>query len=108
VLLDRIYSGAERPSAIKIIPIRRGSSGLRSVNNSVAASLVLINNSSRVYSVKWLNFKGQDIDYGTLDRMSYRVMKTYVTHAWELKDMASGRASDFVVDAPFSRWKMDD
>jgi hypothetical protein len=108
-LLDKIYSGALRPSAVRISPIHvgGGSRELRSGSSTAEASVVLVNNSSRVYALQWLNFKGQAIDYGELEPMSYRVMKTYMTHAWQLKDVASGRISQFVVEAPFSRWSVD-
>jgi hypothetical protein len=108
-LLDRIYSGSSRPSAVKIeaAHIVAGSGELRSGSSRAEASVVLLNNSSRAYSVQWLNFKGQPIDYGQIEPMSYRVMQTYLTHAWELKDNASGRISRFVVEAPFSRWSVE-
>jgi hypothetical protein len=109
-LLDKICSGTLRPSAVRIAPVHVGGGPreLRSGSSTSEASVVLMNNSSRAYAVQWLNFRGQPIDYGELEPMSYRVMKTYVTHAWQLKDMASGRASQFVVEVPFSRWSVDD
>jgi hypothetical protein len=92
-LLDRIYSGALRPSAIRIVPVRMAdaSAEFRSVGGGGAATLVLLNNSSRARAVQWLDFKGQPVDYGTLEQMSYRVMNTFIKHAWQLKDTASGR-----------------
>jgi VHL beta domain len=108
-LLDKIYSGRLRPSAVKIEPVHiaSGSGELRSVASKAEALVVLLNNSSSVYSVRWLNFKGQPIDYGRLESMSYRAVQTYLTHAWELKETASNRISQFVVDAPVSRWSVE-
>jgi hypothetical protein len=70
--------------------------------------LVLRNNSSRTFALEWLNFKGQPIDYGKLEPMSDRDMRTYIGHAWELKDTASGQVVRFVVEAPFSRWSVEE
>jgi hypothetical protein len=81
---------------------------LRSGTSSATALLVLLNNSSHAYSVQWLDFKGKRQDYGMLAPMSYRPMQTFLTHAWELRDTVSGRLSYFVVDAPLSRWRVDD
>jgi len=108
-LLDKIYTGRSSPSAIRIAPVRiaDGSGELRSVAGGGEASLVLLNNSSRAYAIHWLDFKGQPNGYGVLDQMSYRVMKTYVKHAWELKDTGSGRISPLVVDSRVSRWSVD-
>jgi len=95
------------PSAVKIVPVRMADGELHSLGGGAEASLVLLNNSARGYSIQWLNFKGQLIDYGTLEPMSYRVMQTYVRHAWALKNTASGRINQFVVDAPAARWRVD-
>jgi hypothetical protein len=38
--------------------------------------------------------------------MSDRTIRTYVRHAWELKDAVSGQIVRFVVEAPFSRWSV--
>src|SRR5262249_6882522 len=109
-LLDNIYSGRLIPSAVKISPVRvvTGTSSLHSLAGGGTASLVLRNNSSRTFSLQWLDFKGQPIDYGKLEQMSDRAMKTYVRHAWQLKDTASGQIIRFVVEAPFSRWSGDE
>jgi hypothetical protein len=108
-LLDRIYSGRLSPAPVRIAPVHlaAGSGELRSAASTAKASLVLLNNSSRAYAVQWLDFKGERKGYGTLEPMSYRTMETFLTHAWELKDTLSGRASRFVVDAPFSRWNIE-
>jgi hypothetical protein len=109
-LLDSIYSGRLSPSAVKISPVRNvtGTGEVHSLAGGGGASLVLRNNSSRSFSLQWLDFKGQPIAYGTLEPMSDRVTKTYVRHAWELKDTASGQSVRFVVEAPFSRWSVDE
>ena len=108
-LLDKIYSGRSSPSAIRIVPVHiaDGSGDMRSVGGGAEASLVLLNNSSRAYSVQWIDFQRQSKDYGTLEPMSYRVLSTYLRHAWQLKDTASGRVSRFVVDTLASRWSVD-
>jgi hypothetical protein len=58
-LLDRIYSGRSPPSAIRIVPVHiaGGSGELRSLAGGAEASLVLLNNSSKAYSIQWLDFK---------------------------------------------------
>jgi len=109
-LLDDIYSGRLIPSAVEISPVHlvTGTQALHSLAGGGGASLVLRNNSSRTLSLQWLDFKGQPIDYGSLAPMSDRAMKTYVRHAWELKDAASGQIIRFVVEAPFSRWSVEE
>jgi hypothetical protein len=108
-LLDKIYTGALSPAPIRIAPVRivDGYNPLRSVASNAAASLVLFNNTSATYSVEWLDFKGQPVAFRGLDPMSYRMLSTFVTHAWEIKD-PSGRTSRFVVDAPSTRWRIGD
>jgi hypothetical protein len=109
-LLDNIYAGRLVPSAVKISPVHlaTGMAALHSAAGGGGASLVLRNNSSRTFSLEWFDFKGQPIEYGNLDPMSDRSMRTYVRHAWELKDTASGRIIPFVVEAPFSRLSVDE
>jgi hypothetical protein len=109
-LLDRIYTGAIRPTPIRIAAVRAvdASTPVRSIASSAAATLVLFNNTSTSYSVQWIDFKGQPVSYRGLDRMSYRELSTFVTHAWELTDLASGHVGRFVVDAPSSRWRIGD
>ena len=109
-LLDDIYSGRLTPSAVKISPVHvvTGSAELHSLAGGGGASLVLRNNSSRTFSLGWLDFKGQPIAYGMLERTSHREMKTYVSHAWELKDTSSGQIIRFVVESPFSRWSVEE
>jgi hypothetical protein len=108
-LLDNIYSGRSAPSAVRILPVHiaDGSGALRSAAGGVEVSLVLLNNSSKTYSVQWIDFKGQPKDYGALAPMSYRVVKTYLRHAWELQDTTSGRSVRFVADSRASRWSTD-
>lgn len=105
-LLDKIYSDRLQPSAVKIelVHIANGSGELRSVTSKTEAVVALFNNSASVYSVRWIDFNGRPIDYGQLEATSYRVMPTYLTHVWELKETASNRISRFVVEAPVSRW----
>jgi hypothetical protein len=108
-LLDKIYSGGLSPPAVKVVPVRMAgaSAKLNSTGGGPEASLVLLNNSGKAYAIQWLDFKGQPVDYGTLEKFSYRVMKTFIKHAWRLKDTASGRTDRFMVDAPASRWRVD-
>jgi alpha-glucosidase len=107
-LLDDIYSGRRIPSAVKISPVHvvTGTGELRSLAGGAGASLVLRNNSSRTFWLQWLDFKGQPVTYGRLEQMSDRTIRTYVRHAWELKDAVSGQIVRFVVEAPFSRWSV--
>jgi hypothetical protein len=108
-LLDRIYSGRLSPATVRIVPVHIAAVAheLRSAASTAKAVVVLLNNSSRAYALRWIDFKGERKGYGTLEPMSYRTMQTFQTHVWELKDLVSGRASQFVVDAPFSRWSME-
>lgn len=107
-LLDKIYSGGLRPSTVKIVPVRMaGASGeLHSSGGGIDARMALLNNSATAFAIQWLDFKGQPVDYGTLAPTSYRVMKTFVNHAWQFKDTALDRTERFVVDAPASRLRV--
>ena len=107
-LLDRIYSGRLIPAAVTISPVHvvTATGELHSFGGAGGAQLVLRNDSSRTFALRWLNFKGEPIDYGTLDPMSDRAMRTYLRHAWELKDTVSGQIVRFVVEDSVSRWSV--
>lgn len=104
-LLARIYTGILSPAPITVVPVRPLEAGalLGSLAGDEQATCCLLNNSDKAFAVKWIDFSGEERNYGLLWPTSQMMLKTFKAHAWKLIDTISKSETRFIVDAPCSR-----
>lgn len=70
---------------------------LQSLNSDVATTIDFVNLSPLRVGVYWIDYKGNEVHYATIDSRESTTLNTYMTHPWIVRDMNSGETVGFTV-----------
>src|SRR5215831_16360865 len=75
-------------------------SDLRSKESRFKTPIEFYSRLSSPVTLYWVDFQGNEISFGDLNPGSSRVIQTYATHVWRVRDKKSGQLLKSVVVEP--------
>jgi hypothetical protein len=103
-LLERIYSGLERPIAVEAIRARSVSKLAISKVNHIHAQIQLVNNGPKPIRILWMDPDGRIRTIGDLGAYNRTIKDTFLSQVWVVQDQRGVELDRFIVEDAVSEY----